>query len=449
MYELVLDGQSTSVPLVALITKCHLFQSNRFLLAQPSYQVQSRVSASSLRVFVSAIGGTRIDISSEAIGDLSLLCHEFGFREFSTQIAAWQSSHGSADVNELRRAVASLERRIDAMQEAYLCEIQALCAAIGGASGPPPQQQEQPDVDRLREENGRLAKSNEALVAQISALQQENKRITESVQHLRQIVASLTDSSYVFDAPILEPRQDTAPRPEKSDRPPPARQQPPATAEQAAQPRQEQPRTEFEPAKKTEKCASVRGGEVDLEGPDGIVAYLSRECGGNVHDHNVVCVTSSEPKRDEPQWAAKNAADVTSDTFFCSAYRSPSDDIPHAANNWICYEFKTHTIRPTHYAIRTYAYTPGAAHLKNWVVESSADGQNWVEIDRKEGSTELNGKNRLGIWEVVRNEPCRFIRLTNVGRNHFGDDSLAVSAFEIFGSFVESRETDRLGLACS
>jgi hypothetical protein len=329
-------------------------------------------------------------------------------------------------------------------------------ASIGGASGPP-----QPDVERLREENGRLAKSNEALTAKIAALQQENTRIAESAQHLRQVVASLTDPlagspSYASDAPTLEApprpekvvtahkpppaRHESAPRPQKAvtaDTPPPPRPEPPAVAEQPAQPSEEPPRTEFEPAKKKEMCASVRGGQIEIEGPDGIVAYLSRQCGGNVHERNVVCITSSKPKRDEPEWAAKNAADLANDSFFCSAYRPTSADIPHEANNWICYEFKTRTIRPTHYAVRTYPYTPGAAHLKNWVVESSADGQNWVEIDRKADSAELNGKNRLGIWEVATSEPCRFIRLTNIGRNHFGDDSLAISAFELFGSFVE------------
>jgi hypothetical protein len=32
---------------------------------------------------------------------------------------------------------------------------------------------------------------------------------------------------------------------------------------------------------------------------------------------------------------------------------------------------------------------------------------------------------------------CRFIRLVNVGKNHFGDDQLNISAWEIFGSLIE------------
>jgi hypothetical protein len=44
MHELVLDGEAFSVSIPLLITKCHLFEEDRTLLAQRKYDVCSRVS---------------------------------------------------------------------------------------------------------------------------------------------------------------------------------------------------------------------------------------------------------------------------------------------------------------------------------------------------------------------------------------------------------------------
>jgi hypothetical protein len=43
MKELVLDGRAFRVSIVPLLAKCHLFRENRSLLAQPTYDVRSRV----------------------------------------------------------------------------------------------------------------------------------------------------------------------------------------------------------------------------------------------------------------------------------------------------------------------------------------------------------------------------------------------------------------------
>jgi hypothetical protein len=61
---------------------------------------------------------------------------------------------------------------------------------------------------------------------------------------------------------------------------------------------------------------------------EGIISYLTRKHGGNVHDRGIVTITSTEPKcslfaslppyHDSPNSAAKNAADLTADRFFFS-----------------------------------------------------------------------------------------------------------------------------------
>jgi hypothetical protein len=73
--------------------------------------------------------------------------------------------------------------------------------------------------------------------------------------------------------------------------------------------------------------------------PDGIIAHLTRECGGNVHDRHVVEVTcgsfAKETREANPHsgaydnedWAAaKNVADLETDSRFLSAYRTKEED---------------------------------------------------------------------------------------------------------------------------
>jgi hypothetical protein len=114
-------------------------------------------------------------------------------------------------------------------------------------------------------------------------------------------------------------------------------------ADQVAQPREAIPqmaakiRNHFPP--------SVKKGKY-FDAPDGIIAHLTRECGGNVHDRHVVEVTCGSFE-DEPQGAnphsgaynnedlaaAKNAADLEAGSLFYSAYRLSPEDIPHTRNN--------------------------------------------------------------------------------------------------------------------
>jgi hypothetical protein len=164
-----------------------------------------------------------------------------------------------------------------------------------------------------------------------------------------------------------------------------------------------------------------------------------------VHDHHVVNITSGSFEKEtvganphsgaydnDPGHAAKNAADLETDSCFFSAYRSGKADIPHTRNNWVCYDFKERRIVPTHYTIRTNHWHAGDSgdrfrgrHLKSWIVETSADGENWRELDQQGGrylgNKELNGCRFTGTFVVVGRE-FRFIRLVTIDRNHEGSD---------------------------
>jgi hypothetical protein len=180
--------------------------------------------------------------------------------------------------------------------------------------------------------------------------------------------------------------------------------------------------------------------------PDGIIAHWTRECGGNVHDRHLVDVTCGSFEKEtlganprsgafcnDPSYAAKNAAD----SLFCPAYPGNWQDIPHRRNNCVCYDFKERRIVPTHYTIRTYDGAPGGFHLKSWLVETSADGENWREVAREEDNGQLSGKWSRGTFAIAGGGECRFIRLVNIGRNHRGSGGLCISVWEIFGSLIE------------
>jgi hypothetical protein len=65
------------------------------------------------------------------------------------------------------------------------------------------------------------------------------------------------------------------------------------------------------------------------------------------------------------------------------------------------------------------------------------DGESWREVAREEDNHQLNGSRFTGTFAVAGGGACRFIRLVNIGRNHWGCDGLRVSAWEIFGSLIE------------
>jgi hypothetical protein len=209
------------------------------------------------------------------------------------------------------------------------------------------------------------------------------------------------------------------------------------------------PTKQFPPSMKKGKVKSIwTNEEVEFDVPDGIIAHLTRECGGNVHDRHVVDVTSGSFEKEniganphsgaynnDPYCAAKNAADLETDSIFGSAYRYREEDITHTRNNWICYDFKKRRIAPTHYTIRANGHNDW--HLKSWLVETSTDGKNWREVAHEEDNEQLNGNWFTATFAVAGGGECRFIRLVNIGRNQQGDDGLNISAWEIFGNLIK------------
>ena len=158
---------------------------------------------------------------------------------------------------------------------------------------------------------------------------------------------------------------------------------------------------------------------------DGIIAHLTRECGGNVHKEGVVNVTASSCYGYKPEYAVDLKADS----------RFDSDDSP---NSWICYDFKGRRVTPTSYSIKSCWGGPGGYHPKSWVLEVSNDGSkgSWETVDSRKDNNDLNDRRVTRNFSLgtPQSGAFRFVRLRLTGKNHGGYDDLCICALELFGT---------------
>jgi hypothetical protein len=98
-------------------------------------------------------------------------------------------------------------------------------------------------------------------------------------------------------------------------------------------------------------------------------------------------------------------------------------------------------IRPIHYTIE-------GRRLKSWLVEGSLDGESWTEIDRQTDRTVWSDSGDLVTSSFTVSTPmeCRFIRLTQIGKNSYpanqwdsgvGQYRLRIRNVEFFGTLYE------------
>jgi hypothetical protein len=104
-------------------------------------------------------------------------------------------------------------------------------------------------------------------------------------------------------------------------------------------------------------------------------------------------------------------------------------------NSWIQFDFLDHAFSLEHYTVRTFVGAPDSGHLKNWIVEGSNNEKEWVEIDRRENSTELNARKAIHTFKCGNKSGIyRYIRLRQNGLNHNGSNFLFLGNVEFFGA---------------
>jgi hypothetical protein len=184
--------------------------------------------------------------------------------------------------------------------------------------------------------------------------------------------------------------------------------------------------------RRNDRFAGIRLLPVPSSPLDGIISHLSRRFGGNVHSKGIVTITGREPYSADTSHSAMNAADLTADTFFYSK---------NEPNQSLTYDFGDRRIRPSHYSIRS-RYNGGENdhYLRSWVIEGCKDGDEWIELDRREGDSSLNARNVIGMFQIQSAAgEYRHVRLRQTGRNHYSNEDhlMVISGFELFGDLLE------------
>ena len=160
----------------------------------------------------------------------------------------------------------------------------------------------------------------------------------------------------------------------------------------------------------------------------GIIAYLTQLCGGNVHEKELVQVRASSVSSTCLS-SLKHAVELETDSDFYTENKPGS---------WICYDFKERRVAPTSYSIRSHRDPP---RPKSWEFEVSNDGSSWICVDRREGNCDLLGNGFVTHNFAISSSPgdqFRFLRLRLTGENHSGSNRLDITALEIFGTLSEA-----------
>jgi hypothetical protein len=72
------------------------------------------------------------------------------------------------------------------------------------------------------------------------------------------------------------------------------------------------------------------------------------------------------------------------------------------------------------------------------VAGRNVDGRGELAESRhEEDNKQLNGYMFTATFAVASDGECMFIRLVNIGRNHYRSDCLCISAWEIFGNLIK------------
>jgi hypothetical protein len=151
----------------------------------------------------------------------------------------------------------------------------------------------------------------------------------------------------------------------------------------------------------------------------GILARLSNECRGNVHERGVVRITSSGDGQGHP-WQV-------TDPRWESHWWGCGSDTP-----WICFDFLEKTVCLSDYSLRAAEIT--FDYLRTWVLEGSNTGNDWTTIDQQSANREISAAHAMRSWHVGHSGRFyRYVRLKQTGNNSGGTRNLNLSGIEFFG----------------
>jgi hypothetical protein len=176
--------------------------------------------------------------------------------------------------------------------------------------------------------------------------------------------------------------------------------------------------------------AKTNGFEPDPSRPlDGILAHLTKKCGGNVHSKGIVTITSSSIESNKSIYSAHHVLMDLPDAHF------GTKSLP---DSWIQFAFKNLTIVPTHYTVQTYHPEPSWVPVfpQNWVIEGSLNGIAWEVLDSQVNSTLLYGPDRTVTFPIGNRMECRVLRMRITAPESRGKTALEMKTFEWFGTLL-------------
>ena len=164
---------------------------------------------------------------------------------------------------------------------------------------------------------------------------------------------------------------------------------------------------------------------------NGLFNYLHKKCDGNPHEKKIITVSASSNIWKNPETVLD----------YPNIEGWQSDMNP---NNWIQFNFKTMMVNIDGYSLKTYNRASNIGHLKNWVIEGSSNGSEWVEIDKRENNNDLNGCYFEHYFPISTRKSYQYIRIRSIGKDHCEDSNtfaishyMTIVNFEIFGSLFQ------------
>jgi hypothetical protein len=345
-----------SVNRSSLIESCDLFAKNP-ILVETDYCVHSSVSEAVFLDFVSTIENGAIEVTAANRARLLALSTEFGFKRLLSEF-----DFGRVGSEwELKSRLCSLEERSALREKEFLS---------------------------LRSEVGRLS----ALVERLSGLDDRLGVTERSVSSLGSEVQDLSGS--VEKLSTLEKGLG-----ECVDR--------------------------LAVAEKALSLLQIHGRAKHFafsqEAPlNGIIAHLTRMCGGNVHKKDVVRILNAKAIR-----GLSAVADLeTPDTYVSLA----------GAGQWIGYDFIGKTVIVSEYTLgsRTRDWL---GEMDSWIIEGSMDSENWVEMSRVVNCSDLNQPSIVRTFRIEQPVECRIWRLRQDPFSHH-NSNIILSAIELFGCLI-------------
>lgn len=157
----------------------------------------------------------------------------------------------------------------------------------------------------------------------------------------------------------------------------------------------------------------------------GIINYLTKKTGGNIHDNKTIEITSNSISNHP-----KYLLDFNKSSFYMTQ--------TSIKNAWICFDFKRRKVEISNYSIKSHSFDINSTHIKNWVIEISDDKKNWTKIDEHSNYDGLNGHYITKTFSVEPNQFSRYCRFYHTGEYYgYPNLCLAFNSIEFYGRLKE------------